>query len=43
MRPQVVPWAITEAQAEALLGLRREHPSWGLRKLRAKLSQCAPA
>ena len=35
--PQVVPWAISEAQAEAITGLRRAHPSWGPRKLRAKL------
>jgi transposase InsO family protein len=40
--PQVVPWAISQAQAEAIVGLRRAHPSWGPRKLRAKLSQCAP-
>jgi putative transposase len=40
--PQVVPWAISEAQAEAIVGLRRAHPSWGPRKLRAKLEQWAP-
>ena len=40
--PQVVPWAISEAQAEAISGLRRAHPSWGPRKLRAKLGQCGP-
>jgi len=34
--PQVVPWAISEAQAEAISGLRRAHPSWGPRKLRAQ-------
>jgi putative transposase len=26
--PQVVPWAINQAQAEAIVGLRRAHPSW---------------
>jgi transposase InsO family protein len=40
--PHVVPWAISEAQAEAIVGLRRAHPSWGPRKLRAKLAQRAP-
>ena len=40
--PRVVPWAISQAQAEAIVGVRREHPSWGPRKLRAKLSQRAP-
>lgn len=40
--PTVVPWAITAAQAEAMVGLRRAHPSWGPKKLRARLSQCAP-
>ncbi len=40
--PQVVPWAISQAQAEAIVGLRRAHPSWGPRKLRAKLEQCTP-
>ncbi len=39
---KVVPWAISQAQAEAVVGLRRAHPSWGPRKLRAKLEQCAP-
>jgi putative transposase len=40
--PQVVPWAISEAQAQAIMGVRREHPSWGPKKLRAKLEQRAP-
>jgi putative transposase len=40
--PAVVPWAITEAQAEAIVAVRRAHPSWGPKKLRAKLNQCAP-
>jgi transposase InsO family protein len=35
--PHVVPWAVTEAQAEAIVSLRRQHPSWGPKKLRAKL------
>lgn len=39
---QVVPWAISEAQAEAIIAVRRAHPSWGPRKLRAKLKRCAP-
>ena len=41
--PHVVPWAVTQAQAEAILGLRRQHPSWGPKKLRAKLLARAPA
>ena len=41
--PQVIPWAISEAQAEAIVGVRREHPSWGPKKLRAKLPERAPA
>jgi len=41
--PAVVPWAISEAQAEAIVGLRRAHPSWGPKKLRARLSQSAPS
>jgi transposase InsO family protein len=41
--PHVVPWAISLAQAEAITGLRQEHPSWGPKKLRAKLKQRAPA
>lgn len=40
--PRVIPWAISQAQAEAILGVRREHPSWGPRKLRARLQQRAP-
>lgn len=40
--PHVTPWAITEAQAEAIVGVRRAHPSWGPRKLRAKLLERAP-
>lgn len=40
--PRLVPWAITQAQAEAIVGLRREHPSWGPKKLRAKLVERAP-
>src|SRR5271168_2672402 len=41
--PLVVPWAITQAQGEAIIGLRRAHPSWGPKKLRAKLEQSAPS
>jgi transposase InsO family protein len=40
--PAMVPWAITGAQAEAIVGLRRAHPSWGPKKLRARLSLDAP-
>jgi transposase len=40
--PHRVPWAIAEARAEAILGVRRAHPSWGPKKLRAKLLQRAP-
>jgi len=46
--PRVVRWAVSQAQAEAITGLRRQHPSWGPKKLRAKLlartpEQCWPA
>ena len=41
--PHITPWAISEAQAEAIVGVRRAHPSWGPRKLRAKLLERAPA
>ncbi len=40
--PQRVPWAISNAQAEAIVGVRRAHPRWGPRKLRVKLSERAP-
>ena len=40
--PHVVRWAITQAQAEAIVGIRRQHPSWGPKKLRAKLTELAP-
>ena len=40
--PQRVPWAISQAQCEAIVGLRRQHPSWGPKKLRAKLGQRVP-
>ena len=40
--PPVVPWAISEAQAEAIVGLRRAHPSWGPKKLRAGLATARP-
>jgi putative transposase len=39
--PHRVPWAIPEAQAGAILGLRRAHPNWGPKKLRAKLFEVA--
>jgi len=41
--PRVVPWAISEAQAQAIVGVRRAHPSWGPKKLRARLRERAPA
>lgn len=40
--PRRVPWAITQAQADAIIGLRQQHPSWGPKKLRAKLLARAP-
>src|SRR5215475_10333038 len=40
--PKVVPWAISEAQAQAIVELRDKYPSWGPKKLRAKLCQSAP-
>jgi transposase InsO family protein len=40
--PHRVPWAIAEAQAQAILALRYAQPSWGPRKLRAKLAQRKP-
>jgi transposase InsO family protein len=40
--PHRVPWAITQAQAEAIVGMRGEHPSWGPKKLRAILRRRAP-
>ncbi len=40
--PRRVPWAITQVQAEAIVGLRRQHPRWGPKKLRAKLLARAP-
>ncbi len=41
--PQRVPWALSQAQAEAILGLRRAHRSWGPKKLRTILQRHAPA
>jgi putative transposase len=40
--PHLVPWAISQAQSEAIIALRRQHPSWGPKKLRAKLLARAP-
>lgn len=40
--PRRVPWAITPAQADAIIGLRSQHPSWGPKKLRARLVALAP-
>ena len=39
--PHRVPWAISAQQAAAILGVRHAHPSWGPKKLRAKLLQRA--
>lgn len=41
--PHVIPWAISQAQAQAIVGVRRAHPSWGPKKLRARLDERAPA
>jgi transposase len=41
--PHVVPWAVSQAQSEAITAMRRQHPSWGPKKLRAKLLARAPA
>ena len=32
--PHRVPWAIAASTAQAILGVRRAHPSWGPKKLR---------
>jgi putative transposase len=40
--PLAVPWAITQDQVQAIVGLRREHPSWGPKKLRSKLLARTP-
>jgi putative transposase len=40
--PHRVPWAISASQAEAILALRDMHPSWGPKKLRAKLLERMP-
>ncbi len=40
--PWRVPWAINQAQREAIVGIRSIHPSWGPKKLRAKLCARAP-
>lgn len=40
--PHRVAWAIAEREAAVILKLRRAHPSWGPKKLRAKLRQRAP-
>jgi hypothetical protein len=37
-----VPSAISDFQAESILALRHAHPSWGPKKLRAKLLQRSP-
>src|SRR5260370_40288938 len=41
--PHVVPWAVSQAQREAITAMRRQHPSWGPKKLRAKLLAREPA
>lgn len=42
-RPQGCPHATPSAQREALIALRRAHPTWGARKLRAVLEDQQPA
>lgn len=39
--PHRVPWAISAEQGAAILAMRRAHPSWGPKKLRAKLCERA--
>jgi hypothetical protein len=39
--PHRVPWAVSAEQAAAIPGVRHAHPSWGSKKLRAKLLQRA--
>ena len=41
--PHVVPWEISQTHREAIVAMRRQHPSWGPKKLRAKLAALAPA
>ncbi len=40
--PHRVPWAVSTAQAEAIVAVRAAHPSWGPKKLRARLAHHAP-
>jgi putative transposase len=40
--PHVVPWAVSQAQTEAITAMGRQHPNWGPKKLRAKLLTRAP-
>src|SRR5438105_2867662 len=40
--PHRVPWAITPAQAQALLAYRRQHATLGPKKIRAELAVLAP-
>jgi len=40
--PHSCPQAISEPVAESILGLRREHPRWGPRKLKAYLQKHQP-
>jgi putative transposase len=40
--PHRVPWAITQAHADAIVSARRSHPSWGPKKLRAILRRHTP-
>lgn len=41
-RPDGCPWHTPAAQREAVCGLRRAHPTWGARKLRAVLQDQQP-
>jgi putative transposase len=40
--PHRVPWAVNQAQADAIIAMRRQHPSWGPKKLRARLALLTP-
>lgn len=40
--PHRVPWAISQAHAEAIVSVRRAHPSWGPKKLGAILRRRRP-
>ena len=41
--PQHIPHRMSEEVAGLLVGLRREHPTWGPKKLRARLLEVSPS